>query len=695
MSEKTRPKVLIVDDNSANLNILWDTLEPEGYEVLAASNGEAALRIAISELPDIILLDVVMPGMDGYEVCRRLKQDETTRNIPVIFVTIKEESERVIKGFQVGGVDYITKPFEKTELLVRVENHLEISRLTQEVLQKNHQLARKNIELHQEMALREQAEDELKAERELRKLREFTEIIFNNINDSISVVDATTFKILEVNQAFINRSKLKTKDIIGKYCHDVNHFDAKCDDTCPIGETLRTGRHSSAEHIHYDKDGRKIYVEVAVYPIKNDKGEIYKVIHIARDITARKQIEEALQKADEQLSMISQQEASRWGIEGFIGKSKTIRTILGEVRQLQNAKTTSVLITGESGTGKELIARAIHFGSDRAEGRFIPINCSAIPAELAESTLFGHVRGAFTGAKDSRKGCFELADGGTLFLDEIGDMPLQLQPKLLRVLDDGCFVPIGGAREKHVDIRIIAATNQNLPQKIAQGLFREDLYFRLEGFRVTVPPLRERKEDIPLLTAHFLKMFATDMGIEHPSISPEGLSALEAHYFPGNVRELRNIIEGALITSGGSVIQPEHLHFIDLNDSVALSLRETPTSPPKRSPAQTEKLPLNESQPIDQRSMSLEQLEELVIQRAQQRRAENVDLEEQAGVPSLRTDEEKILAFLREHGSISNTECRDFLNVDLNRASYLLRKMHRYGLLMREGERRWARYRLP
>lgn len=680
MNEKTRPKVLIVDDNSANLNILWDTLEPEGYEVLAADNGEAALRIATSELPDIILLDVVMPGMDGYEVCRRLKQDEAARNIPVLFVTIKEESEGVIKGFQVGGVDYITKPFEKTELLVRVENHLEISRLTQEVLQKNHQLARKNIELHQEMALREQAEDELKAERELRKLREFTEIIFNNINDSISVVDATTFKILEVNQAFINRSKLKAKDIIGKYCHDINHFDVKCDDTCPIGETLRTGRHSSAEHIHYDKDGRKIYVEVAVYPITNDTGEIDKVIHIARDITVRKQVEEALQKADEQLSMISQQEASRWGIAAFVGKSKTIRKILGEVRQLQTTKTTSVLITGESGTGKELIARAIHFGSDRAEGRFIPVNCSAIPAELAESTLFGHVRGAFTGAKENRKGCFELADGGTLFLDEIGDMPSQLQPKLLRVLDDGCFVPIGGAQEKHVDVRIIAATNQNLPKKIAQGLFREDLYFRLEGFCVTVPPLRERKEDIPLLTAHFLKMFATDMGIEQASISPEGLSVLEAHYFPGNVRELKNIIEGALIKSGGSVIQPEHLHFIDLNDSF---------------PAQTRKLPLDESQPVEQPSQSLEQLEALVIQRAQQRRAENVDSDEQAGVPSLITDEEKILAYLREHGSISNTECRDFLNVDLNRASYLLRKMHRYGLLVREGERRWARYRLP
>jgi len=167
------------------------------------------------------------------------------------------------------------------------------------------------------------------------------------------------------------------------------------------------------------------------------------------------------------------------------------------------------------------------------------------------------------------------------------------------------------------------------------------------------------------------------MGIEHPSISPEGLSALEAHHFPGNVRELKNIIEGALIKSGGSIIQPEHLHFIDLNNL---------------SPAQTP--PLDESQRTAECSMSLEQIEALVIQRAQRRKAESVDLQEHSASPLI-TDEEKILVYLREHGSISNAECQDFLNVDLNRASYVLRKMHRYGLLVRDGERRWSRYRLP
>ena len=436
-----RPEVLIIDDIPDNLKILWDALEPEGYKILAASDGKEALRIAEGTLPDIILLDIMMPEMDGYEVCRQLKQNETTQRIPVIFITVREEKESVIKGFRVGGVDYITKPVYKEEVLLRVKTHLEINRLTQAFAEKNRDLEQ------------------------------------------------------------------RTEDL-----------------------TLANQRLQEANH------------------------------RLEQEIAKRKQAEEAQQKADEQLSIISQQETQRWGIEGFVGKSKTIGKILADVRSLQSAGTTSVLIIGESGTGKELIARAIHFGGTRAKGPFIPLNCSTIPGELAESTLFGHLKGAFTGANTSRKGYFELASGGTLFLDEIGDMPLELQPKLLRVIEDGCIMPVGGVKEKHVDVRIIAATNQNLREKIAQKSFREDLYFRLEGFTVTVPPLRERTEDIPLLTTHFLKMFATEMGIEGTQISPQAMKELRAYHFPGNVRELKNIIEHALIKSGGSVIQPEHLH---------------------------------------------------------------------------------------------------------------------------------------
>ena len=340
--------------------------------------------------------------------------------------------------------------------------------------------------------------------------------------------------------------------------------------------------------------------ESQVYYEKLPPGEyIFRVIAINRDLVTSKapatlkltvvpdprnehitQLESDLEKRDRELEQaqdtlehFSKQEASRWGIEGFVGKSKTIETILNEVRMLQNAGTTSVLITGESGTGKELIARAIHFGSERAKRPFISVNCSAIPHELAESILFGHVKGSFTGANTDRKGCFELANGGNLFLDEVGDMPIELQPKLLRVLDNGCFTPVGGAREKHVDVRIIAATNANLQTKIIEGRFRIDLYFRLARFTIKVPPLREHKEDIQLLADHFLRMFAKKMVIENPSISREALSILEAYHFPGNVREMENTIEHALILSGKSTIKPEHLRFLQFS-----SMIESPVS---------------------------------------------------------------------------------------------------------------------
>ena len=221
-----------------------------------------------------------------------------------------------------------------------------------------------------------------------------------------------------------------------------------------------------------------------------------------------------------------------------------------------------MLITGESGTGKELIARGLHFSSPRKGGPFVPVNCSAVPGELSESLFFGHKKGAFTGADKDRSGYFELADGGTLFLDEIGDMPAALQAKLLRVLEDGEVMPVGAAKGKHVDVRVLAATNVDLQQGIADGRFRQDLYFRLARYTVESPPLRERREDIPTLAEHFLTLFAREMGYAAPQLSCEALMVLEDYAFPGNVRELKNIVERSLIESGGREIRPEHVHLL-------------------------------------------------------------------------------------------------------------------------------------
>lgn len=408
------PRVLLVDDQPANLDVLCKVLETDGYRVLLAPSGEVALKTAARAQPDLILLDVMMPDMDGYEVCRRLKADENTRAIPIIFITARDLHEDVVQGFEIGAVDYITKPFREREVLVRARTHVQLNRLHRELADKNRTL---ESEIHQ-------------------------------------------------------RQQLKS-----------------------------------------------------------------------------------------QLSMISQREQAHWGIEGFIGQSPTLQKIFNEIRLLQESDSISVLILGESGTGKELIARAIHYGSARADAAFVPINCAALPRELAESLFFGHAKGSFTGAEDERIGYFEMAHQGTLFLDELGEMPPDLQAKLLRVLEDGEVWRIGGQSGRKVDVRVLAATNVDLQEKIDQASFRQDLYYRLARFIVTAPPLRERREDIPLLAQHFLSLFAREMNREAPPLAPAVLEALTAHSFPGNVRELKNAVERALIESGGAAIEVEHLHL--------------------------------------------------------------------------------------------------------------------------------------
>ena len=414
-------RILIVDDMPANLDVLAQALEDEGYEILAAPSGEIALKNARATRPDLILLDVVMPGLDGYETCRQLKDDAQTRNIPVIFITARTEIEGIVEGFAVGGVDYIAKPFRKEEVLVRARTHLEKARLTQA-------LQEKNRALKEEISHRQQATRE--------------------------------------------RNQLAG-----------------------------------------------------------------------------------------QLSHIALHEAERWGVDGFVAQSPTMQQIFREVDLLQKAGNTSALIVGESGTGKELIVRAIHFGGAAAASPFIPVNCAAIPANLAESQFFGHVKGAFTGAEEDRIGFFELADGGTLFLDEIGEMPAEIQAKLLRALEDGRIFPVGAKEERAVQVRTIAATNADLQHGLASGAFRRDLYYRLARFTLQVPPLRQRRTDIPLLAQHFLELLAGEMAMAAPRLSGEALEVLATYDFPGNVRELKNLIERALLESHGGEIMPAHLHF--------------------------------------------------------------------------------------------------------------------------------------
>ena len=245
----------------------------------------------------------------------------------------------------------------------------------------------------------------------------------------------------------------------------------------------------------------------------------------------------------------------------LLGESDAMQNIHTIIDQLHKNSRIPVLITGETGVGKELVAQAIHFGGSRASKPFVPVNCGAIPPTLSETAFFGYVRGAFTGATEYHKGYFESADGGTLFLDEIGDMPIENQIKLLRVLDGDAITPVGATKGKKVDIRVVAATNADLLAKVDAGLFRSDLYHRLAGMMIWIPPLRERKEDIPLITEYYLSECTAQMGVSIPPLTPETAAALEEYAFPGNVRELIHIIQFAVMVSDGAAIEPKHLRF--------------------------------------------------------------------------------------------------------------------------------------
>jgi DNA-binding NtrC family response regulator len=281
-----------------------------------------------------------------------------------------------------------------------------------------------------------------------------------------------------------------------------------------------------------------------------DKGSEQTSHDVLRKLAAQA-IEHGRLKSENRL--LQRQLHSRYGEGPLVGTSDPLRRVLELVERVADTDST-VLITGESGTGKELVARAIHWGSRRAERMFVTVNCGAIPEELLESELFGHVRGAFTNAVAAREGRFALAHGGTIFLDEIGDMSPTLQVKLLRVLQDRTFEPVGSSQTQRVDVRVIAATHQNLQTAIRERRFREDLYYRLNVIPIETPPLRARKDDIPLLVGHFLKKVQEERRVASCSIERDALEQLCAYDWPGNVRELENTIERLVVLKGGGAI---------------------------------------------------------------------------------------------------------------------------------------------
>ena len=402
-----KPVILMVDDTPANLGVLSELFEKDGYDILVAEDGASGVKRAAFAKPDLILLDVLMPNQDGFVTCHQLKENSATKNIPIIFMTALTDTENKVKGFDLGAVDYITKPFQQEEVRARVQLQLNL-------LQAHRQLEEQNRQLQAEI-------------------------------EAHTRTQAT-----------------------------VQYLDAELKSAQAFGQV--------------------------------------------------------------------------------VGESPSFASILEQIEQMAGTDCTALII-GETGTGKELIARAIHEQSPRRQKPLIKVNCAAIPKDLFESEFFGHEKGAFTGATSRRLGRFELANGGTLFLDEMGELPLDIQAKLLRVLQEQEFERVGGHTTQKVDVRIIAATNRSLETEVAQQRFREDLFYRLNVFPIQIPPLRERQEDIPLLIQHFIKKCSTKYGKTLKGAQQATLQQLQTHAWPGNIRELENIIERGVIVSKGQWLE--------------------------------------------------------------------------------------------------------------------------------------------
>lgn len=368
--------VLVVDDEEIMQDILSEFLREEGYRVDIASSGEEGLELAQAKPYDCAIVDLMMPGMDGIQATRALKELDAT--LPVIMITAYASVESAVEAMKQGAHEYITKPFKNDEVLIVVQN-----------------------------AIKQRA-----LELEVKNLR----------------------------------------------------------------QTLR----------------------------------------------------------------------EKYRFENIVGKNRRMQEVYALISQAAPSKST-ILIQGESGTGKELVAKAIHANSARADKQFVTVNSGAMPTELLESTLFGHEKGAFTGAVATKKGLFEVASGGTIFLDEIGTISKEMQAKLLRVLQEREFMRVGGLETIQADVRVIAATNTDLRQQVRDREFREDLYYRLNVITINLPPLRDRPDDIPLLCQHFLEKYGKENGREEVSLADETLDALKAYPWPGNVRELENAVERAVV----------------------------------------------------------------------------------------------------------------------------------------------------
>ncbi|MGA1870729.1 MAG: sigma-54 dependent transcriptional regulator [bacterium] len=510
-----KQKILIVDDEESIRFSFTRHLYNASYDVLTAKDYVSALEIIdkVVEL-DLIITDIILRGHRGIDILKEVK--ERGLHCPVIIITGEPNIDTATDAVRLGAFDYLSKPILK-ETLLRVTHH----------------------------ALRHKSliDEKERIDMEKEKYRTNLEAIFKSLNDAVITVD-DTMRVIEANDAVKDICGFSSTQIRGKACEELLY---KCGKLClpVLLNTLKTKDHVKEYPIkcqHQDRPQQVIMLSTA--PLMSRNTMVRGAVLVARDITRLRDLEHELKE--------------RYKYHHLIGKSRKMQDIYRLLEDLVDTQTT-VLITGESGTGKELAARALHYKGLRASKPLVSVNCNVLSENLLESELFGHVKGAFTGAVRDKIGRFQMAHGGTIFLDEIGDITPAIQLKLLKVLQEKEFEMVGDANPIKVDVRVIAATNCDLKEKVRRGEFREDLYYRIKVIEIALPPLRERREDIPLLVDHFYRSLTTKSKKEIKGISDEVLSIFMNYPWPGNVRELEHAMEHAFVLCHNHTIGVNHL----------------------------------------------------------------------------------------------------------------------------------------